>query len=304
MWPFKKVMTEENTDIIENTIVMARYTKDTWVELFQDATIEDWKESTSPDNISKFISNTIVNYASALKGNVSEIVIATIDQKYLEWLEKYGLTHSQGVLNKYIQRYTKKKNYWDERLLESEMTLTCNMLGMPILMMPPLKTSKTEYYLSAETKNKIQLYLSAVYHNQATYCPGWIIKGNEMIQCVDDVLFVADHYWNSNSNIRIGKYLEQTYEDDELSDQFSTILYVIPFVVKTKVDSATIDLSGLESDGAKTLQAMNKVKYTKTQKIELLEILSSDLSNVIGIGGHSLLPNQAYFQYFSKKQKK
>ena len=302
MWPFKKIKTTEDLGLVENTIIMARYTYETWNELFPESNDEEWEKATCPHSVAVFVNNFIDGCNSYDSKNISDVIIATIDYKYVEWLNKYDLTHSDNILQKYIQHVNRKKGYWTERLIESGMTETYSVFGIPLSMMVPNERKRrTSYVLSEYNQKEITKRLKQIYQLEDLYCPGWIVKGNELYKCIDDIVMVADAFWEEGRKIRVGRFLEQEYSVDEVLDPFKTLLYTVPFIVKTELDNATINMSYTKKmlfDQA--MEDLEMIEYTKLQQLEISEILRDDLLELVSLGRNAVSPMRALILYCNK----
>ena len=291
MWPFKKKKEDD-------TLIMIRYTKDTWFSLFPDSTVNEWEVANSPLDVAKFVklsvSNSLIGSRPIQRG-----IIATIDKKYLEWMSLSKLEHSSTTLSQYFKTKIADTNYWNDRLLESEMTGTYNILGIPsLVMLHNISGSKTEYVIDKETSSAISELLLSIYGGDAIFTPGWITKGCDMPTYSDDLIQLAEIFWQEGKRIRFGKCLEQSYNNVELADKFAPLYFIVPFVIKTNVDSALINFSGRGfTANDQTCQAMAAKRFSEEQRVELFKLISSSIPQVISVGPRAVIPSQAYINY-------
>jgi hypothetical protein len=292
MWPFTKKKT------LDNTIMMIRYTKDAWMELFPNSTTKEWELTNCPEDVFDFVKTSVSN-SMIRRSPIQKGIIATIDGRYMEWLSKSRLIHSAKSLTQYLEQHITDTRYWDERLVASGMIDTYNRLGIPCLvMLHNIRGSQSEYALSKEASDQLMQILSNVYGSDAVFSPGWITKGCDMPIYSNDLVQIANIFWKDKTRIRFGKYLEQRYSQLELIDKFSPLYFVVPFVVKDKVDQALINFGESEfAEKDKSAQAMAARKFTDEQRIELFHIISRDIPQVVSIGPRAVMPNQAYINY-------
>jgi hypothetical protein len=291
MWPFKKKKPAD-------TLVMLRYTKDAWDLLFPNTTNDEWKLANQPDDVALFVKASVVR-SNIGADPIQKGLIATIDSKYLQWLSNKKKKHSSRALSQYLQEHVSDLNYWNDCLIESGMTSTYNVLGIPSLLMPHnINGTHSEYVLDRETSDMLIDELKKIYKSNEVFVPGWITKGSDMPNYQDDLIQLADLFWQNRSRIRFGKYLEQSYSQLETSDKFSPLYFTVPFVVKANVNNALISFNGngLGKED-KSLQGMAALCFPEENRINLFKLISKDIPQVVSIGPKAVMPSQAYVNY-------
>ena len=237
MWPFNKKNKETKP------LIAARYTYDTFCSLFPNKTHQDWIDSNCPDNITDFVKQLVTKCVSK-KTKIERLLIATIDRQYVDWLTENDKTHSQNTLNEYLCYCGTDSDFWNKKLIDSNMTTAYNVLGIPSMtMIYNIDENQSQYSLSKEASNQIADILKTVYDSDYVFVPGWITKGSEMIKYAQDIVQIAKSFWDNGTNVRFAKYLEQNYTKYELFNKFSPLYFVVPFVVKTNLFNANINFN-------------------------------------------------------------
>jgi hypothetical protein len=109
---------------------------------------------------------------------------------------------------------------------------------------------------------------------------------------------LAELFWSDGKRVRFGKFLEQNYSKEELVDKFVPLYFTIPFVIKSKVDCALVDLYGYtQVDQCKTVQSMSVVRFTEDNRSRLLKLISSEIKQFVSIGTNAVMPGHAYMLY-------
>jgi hypothetical protein len=146
----------------------------------------------------------------------------------------------------------------------------------------------SNYILPKEISEQIAQYIKNIYHTSNVFVPGWILKNNVREKCEKDIKRCADLYWKDGMRVRFGKYMEQIYTQDEALDLFSPFTFIIPFVIKEEVQNAKIRFIYNNSDSNdqcdENTQTVKAVKWTKTQKVELWEMLANVYPQIVSIG--------------------
>lgn len=302
MWPFKKKKQPAKKEKIKiQTLIMIRYTYDAWQKLFPDSNKEKWEELNCPDNVAEFVKQSIkrssnVKHPDGSVGmpDFESALITTLDEQYLSWLERNNYSHSQENLGKYLEEYANNEDYWNECLNRSEMTTTYNVMGIPFsMLLHDINGKKSEYCLREESARQIEPILSAIYQSEEVFVPGWILRGADMPKCVNSVVEFAKLYLREKRKIRFGKFLEQTYTEDELKDKFKPYNYLLPFVVKSKIEKALISFRKYDIN-SKNTHNMIQIKFKENEKEQLKDILIASDPHVIAVGNSAMMPGQAY----------
>ena len=293
MWPFKKQTTSGNRMII------IRYTRDVAKTLFPLMTDDEWAKVNNPHDVGGLIRCALFGREVPRNRIVNSVLIATIDTEYLQWLKQKKANHSKKALSKYIGQHLNDSEFWDEKLCKSGMTTSYNILGIPIMLMPLSKNGNiSNYCLDAEISNEIMNLLKNVYQSDRVFVPGWILKGCDMPMCVKDIVHLSEIFWSDGKRVRLGKFLEQNYKDCELDDRFSPVYCTIPFVVRSEIQKAEIDLCGKNHPIDRTTEiAMSKISFSGAQKFSLLALMSSKIPQIISVGSNSMTPELAYVIY-------
>ena len=303
MWPFNKKKQKQTQlkDKIQ-TLVMIRYTYDVWQKLFPTLTKEQWEELNCPDNVSEFLKQSIKRSSTAKQSDGScrlpdfkDALIATLDNKYLYWLETNALKHTQENLGKYLEVNMNNPDYWDQCLFDSEMTTIYNVMGIPFSMLVhDLNGRKiSEYSLKDESTKEIEPILAEIYESEEVFVPGWIVRGADMPKCVSHIVEFAKIYLQKNKKVRYGRFLEQTYTDEELKDLFKPYNYLIPFVVKKQINKSLISFQYYDKD-SNIAHDLIRIKFKEEEKEKIKNILTADDPHVISVGNSAMMPGQAY----------
>lgn len=282
----------------KETLVMIRYTRDAWETLFPNISMEDWENMNCPKDVSQFVKQSIMQNTVLGNCKFKNAMIATLDKYYVDWVRMNGGEHSQITLLSYVQKHLQEENYWDERLKESEMTSTYNVMVLPIsMLLHNVKGLSSEYVLSKKTTENLTQYLKKIYNSDMVFIPGWIVKGTDMPSCAKNVIEFADLYWEQDTRVRYGKYMEQTYTQEEVEDLFSPFDFVIPFVVKTNITKAKINFTFNYDETDKSLQSMTAIQFTKVQKAEMMEMLVNECPYITSLDDNAMMPEYAYLSY-------
>lgn len=275
-------------------LMAIRYTKEAWFTLCPESTEEFFIEKNSPNDILGFIKLSIRKIAHIGVAKLTEIQIITIDEKYIEWLEKFQKTHEQKNLMEYINSCSKIENYWEERFLNSQMLDGYHVVGISIYMiLHEVNNGKSEYYLNQESIEQLSMILSDSTKTNNIYIPGWITKGSDMPNYCKTLVQFAKSYFDYNSRIRYGKYLEQNYENVEQKDLFKPFPFVIPIVIKTNQYKSLIYLNKKNNEEYEV-----DFSLTKKQKEKIYEVLTRQFPQIISIDDSLILPGKAYLNHF------
>ena len=293
MWPFKQK---------PQRLILPRYTKDVWLK-FNMGSSDDWTALMAPNNVTDFIKTSVVRIVKKRnrKPQCSSALIATIDDDYCQWLG--DKKHSEKRVLQYVLSHDNIK-LWDEKLLNSGMVNSYNILNVPISIIPcKQENNKTSFVLDKTSTMQIVYALQNTYQTQDVFCPGWILKGYDAPLCINDIISLAEAYWYENKHVTIGKYAEQSYKDVESRNKFAPHLFVIPFVIKTNIESALINLSGQYDKSEKTSHAMTFISFSNADKVAMLEVLKSKIDLIMGVGDSAIMPGQAHLAYVDNVEK-
>jgi hypothetical protein len=282
-----------------NALIVVRYTRDTFRDLFPAVSDNEWEYRNSPNDIASFVKNSIDTSKSTCATKTCCAIIATIDNKYLEWLKIKKRNHSTKSLAKYIKQHVDDIPFWNERLMKSGMTTTYNILGIPsLIILHDLDGASSQYSLSKKTTDEISQLLKTIYKSHEVFVPGWILKGCDMPSCTQDIAQLAELFWKDGTRVRLGKYLEQRYNQNEIADKFSPLYFVVPFVVKAQITNAIINLDDIRfAEGDYTNQSMESIKFKKQERFDLFKIIYNSIPQVISIGINAVMPGHAYKTY-------
>jgi hypothetical protein len=171
-------------------------------------------------------------------------------------------------------------------------------MGISSLLMPyGLSSNKSEYCLTNKTADQLCSQLQEIYGVDKIFVPGWLTKGCDMPLYTKDIIHLADTFWNDGVRAVFGMYLEQLYNQHELDDKFTPIYCVVPFLIKTNVDSAFINLTGPFDDSDKSLNALAQKQFNEEKRFELFKTITADIPQVVSIGPNAVLPGEAYLEY-------
>lgn len=293
MWPFKKKEPKEET------LVMIRYTEDASQHLFPNLNHENWETMNRPDDVALFVIDSIARTRFTSGAKINNALIATIDSEYLSWLSNNRQKHSPKALSQYLKLHVEDVPFWDKKLIDSGMTESYNILGIPCLaILHNYNGENTEYMLNNTTSSKILELLQNIYANKNVFVPGWFLKGNDMFACIEDIKHLADVYWSDGIRARLGKFLEQSYHKKELIDRFSPLYFVVPFVVKTKIETAFVNLRNpTYAANDNSVQAMSSIVFKDNERMQLFNLISNDIPNIISVGSNAVMANQAHLAY-------
>jgi hypothetical protein len=278
---------------------MVRYTHDTWRILYPNGNDWEWELKNCPNDLSCFVRQSVAQGLSEQNARTNYALIATIDEQYINWLSNNKKKHSAKNLSKYISSKLNDVDFWTSRLIDSGMTNSYNVLGVPgMFMTHQIDCSKSEYALTKETSEQISQLLADTYQNETVFVPGWVVKGCDLPKCANDMIKLAELFWSDGKRVRFGKFLEQNYSKEELVDKFVPLYFTIPFVIKSKVDCALVDLYGYtQVDQCKTVQSMSVVRFTEDNRSRLLKLISSEIKQFVSIGTNAVMPGHAYMLY-------
>ena len=304
MWPFKKTKKKQNRESASPDVnypiglTLLRYTYDTFQKVFPTKTKEQWEEVNCPNDVAKFVKYSVARTQVELMTPIQYIQIATIDYKFIDWAEKLGYTDFALVVRQYVTEHNHVENYWDERLFESGMINSYNILGIPsMFMVGNVSNNKSELYLDEASTNLLTEQIKHIYSEDEVFVPGWITKGSDMPTYTDDIVQIAEETWQNKKKIRFGKYLEQAYTERELEDKFRPLYFVVPFLIKVKVQKSKIDLFTQRENDKTSAAFMSAKMFTQEQRIELLDVISSQIKEVVSVGTSAVMPGQAYLSY-------
>ena len=299
MWPFNKNKKKEQLQQDEGpkVLILVRYTYDAFKKVFPNKSDAQWEEVNSPNDISTFVKHNVAQSQIKMCTFIESVQIATIDDNYLLWAMERNIDDLQVGVRLYVQEHINDEKYWDERLIESGMTDSYNVLGIPsMFVVGNIIGNKTECILTQESINELTEKISNIYSSENVFVPGWITKGSDMPAYVSDIAQIAEESWNHNKSIRFGKYMEQIYGEKELSDKFNPLYFVVPFLIKIKINRAKIDLFS-KDESANNLNSMAGISFSSEQRTELLKIIRDSVKEVVSIGPSAVLPGQAYISY-------
>ena len=301
MWPFKKKNKKENITPSDNGpigLTLLRYTYDTFQKVFPTKTKEQWEDVNCPHDVAKFVKYSVARTQIELMTPIQYIQIATIDNKFIEWADSHGYDDLSLVVRQYVTEHNHIDGYWDERLVESGMVNSYNILGIPsMFMVGNIKDSKSELCLDEESTLVLTEKIKDIYDEKDVFVPGWITKGSDMPTYTDDIVQIAEETWKNNKKIRFGKYLEQAYTVRELEDKFRPLYFVVPFLIKVQVCESKIDLFTQREKDNKSAAFMSAKIFTPEQRMDLLEIINNQIKEVVSVGTSAVMPGQAYLSY-------
>lgn len=275
------------------TIILVRYTFDVWKRLFPYLSIDTWENQNMPNDLGQFMRKNMKNaIIIKTKNNEKRMLIATIDDVYISWLQERNITHSIINLKNYIMQRLTDDEFWNERLIHSGMIDTYNVISIATsLILPNLKNNSSEYSLTHQTSSEITSVLKNIFHKQEIFVPGWIIKGKDVIVCRRDLIQLANFFWNKNKLARCGRFIEQNYDTMETKNKFKPLYFTIPFVIKEKMNSA-INCDNIEKEAA-------LVNLSEQQTSELFKLINNDIPQIISINKTFDTPLQSYMNYQS-----
>jgi hypothetical protein len=294
VWPFKK----KNNEV--ETFVAIRYTYEAFKALFPNKTKQEWLNENCPEDVYNFTKNSISRNANVIKdGKIKRILIATIDNVYLDWLLGKNKKHTEESINKYLKSKINDIDFWNKRLIDSGMTNTYNILGIPnMIMLHNFSGNSSNYSLNKETSQKLTNILKTIYKSEHIFVPGWFLKGCDAPLHTKEIVQFAELFWSEGTCVRFGQCLEQKYAPCELSDKFSPLYFVVPFVVKADINNALIYLNNDGCDGEDmSAQAMALMRFSDGDRLSLFNLIANDIPQVISIGPNAILPGQAYLSY-------
>lgn len=300
MWPFNKKnkkQIEQPQEDQPKTLILVRYTHDVFKKVFPDKSDSKWEEVNSPKDISTFVKHNVAQSQIKMCTFIESVQIATINEYYLDWAFRNGISDLQLGVKLYVQEHINDEAFWDERLLESGMTDSYNVLGIPAMfVLGNIAGNKTECILEQESIEQLTSIIAEIYSSDKVFVPGWITKGSDMPAYICDIAQIAEESWNNNKQIRFGKYMEQEYGAKELSDRFNPLYFVVPFLIKVKMFKSKIDLFNKGSE-ANNLNAMTDIRFSNEQRSKLLEIINASVKEVVAVGPSAVMPGQAYISY-------
>lgn len=293
MWPFKQK---------PQRLILPRYTKDVWLKLNMGSS-DEWATLMAPNNVTDFIKTNVVRIVKkrTKKPKYTSALIATIDDDYCKWLG--DRKHSEKRVLQYILS-NDDIQLWSAKLQNSGMVNSYNVLNVPLSIIPcKQENNKTSFTLDKNTTAQIIQALQNTYQSRDIFCPGWILKGYDAPLCINDIISLAEAYWYENKNVTIGKYSEQIYKDVESKNKFAPHLFVVPFVIRTNIDSALINLSGQYDKNEKTSHAMTFITFSNVDKLTMFEAFKSKIDLIMGVGDSAIMPGQAHLAYVENVEK-
>ena len=296
---FKKIF--NTSQAINPTLSIIRYTKDVWEKLYPKSSEEEWKLNNCPDNVYQFIKQNVFNHINnrpkAFK-EIKEIKILTIDQNYIDWLEKANLNHSNKVLYKYIEA-NRGDDFWNERFLKSDMTKILHLMGFAFTsILINVKNGKTNYHISVENQKTIIDFIKNKFKTNKIFLPGWVLKGNDAIKYSAQIETIANEYFKSGRKIKIGACEEQNFVQKEMIKGFVPIPFYIPFVYETNVTQYKHHINFKDiKEQEKYEYAPNMIAFNEEERAKLCNLIALDVPGIVNMSPSLKTKESVFLDY-------
>lgn len=251
---FKKI----SKNIKEKRINVARYTRDAYLKIMPDGKQDKWEATTCPKDASRFIYH-LLNLISSDKKNARfnriGVKVVTIDDDYFTWLQGRNLTHSNKTLTKYMEQMSEEA--CEEKSKEHDFNKVysyCNII-FSVVKKSGCFEEKTSFRLDENRRADLLKYLEGIFGDGSVFLPGYIADNVNALSNRSRFIDMAETHFNSNCDVRLGLFDEQSNDPDS-----NCALFVIPFAVKGEYKS--LNIADIKEYTYRMAQAVNSYKFS------------------------------------------
>ena len=260
-----------------NTILVSRYTKDTWMKLFPYSSEKTWEDVNIPDSIRDFA------YCACPEDNEipDTIHVFLFSNEYINWLKENKLEHSVDTMNKYINETNDEKalNLLKKYHMDVDFTTACipfivaNKNGIP---------QNTNFTLTEKGQKLLLSYMENIYGKDNVCIIPNIMKLNEIYKEEKSIKKIGNMHFNQNIDIYVNEWNKQTF-----SGNTDVCLLGIPVIINTKADSVYIETSEISFPDILPLAEKNDFDNSETGK-EIFSLFDKEYIVELGLN-HILL---------------
>ncbi len=197
---FKK---KKKVDIFDyDTVNLIRFDRVSFIKTYEDASTEDWKRTTSPNNVVNFIGANYVATGATIERAIERnqnIRIITITNDYFRWLNENNRENTSESRSLYGE------NLSDEQLnnlaKNAELDIAKEVFFIPVVSLKPITK------LPAKIKKTIESNIRKKFPDVEVYFPG-IVYSSEMLANTD-----AIELYDSAIEENISEYKEKLNYD-------------------------------------------------------------------------------------------
>lgn len=222
-------------------VLLARFTYDTWKQLFPDKTLDEWKETQCPACMSDFILMALsdMGYRGFCVDNVCKTTVVVLDEEYLEWLKKNEKADSEKVRREYGASLSE---YDLNRLLEkNDMNKEYYLIGFPVaLLTDPEKEGEKKISFPKEAYQVIREHLGRVLRDFDVWMPNYLLTPDDFLEGETQLMNMAEAEMDDKTKVTLMKFaMPLKMQPGDIS------LGIIPVVLYARIGQAALPVGYL-----------------------------------------------------------